>query len=257
MEKMNLISKEREQRLIAMGEMAATLAHEIRNPLGSMELYCSLLKKDLSTEPNLLNLAEQIHQGIRTLNNIINNSLQFSREINPKVKTISDVNHYFQEILSLVQDKLDTNSVKIELNGCDGFNFQSDPYLLKQALLNIIQNAVEAAAENSNHAGLVKVTCECSPAKTLRIIVEDNGPGISDENITKIFDPFFTTKVGGTGLGLPVSHSIIKSLNGVLSIESLTLQGTKITIDLNTPYENTTSKQIDNNKLYQGVENAG
>ncbi len=221
---------ERAQRLMAMGEMAASLAHEIRNPLGSMELYCSLLKKDLQSQPGALALAEQIHQGIRTLDRIITNSLQFSRDITPKLARVDGVKELLDETLAFATGRADDVDIVTSLEG-EG-PIYVDRYLATQAMLNVVLNGVDAAAERTalgGERGRVTITSSVVNGEW-RVSVRDNGLGISEADYARIFDPFFTTKKGGTGLGLPIVHSIVTAHHGTIAIESGAGKGTNVTI---------------------------
>ena len=222
---------ERAQRLMAMGEMAACLAHEIRNPLGSMERYCTLLKKDLQTQPGALALAEQIHQGIRTLDRIITNSLQFSRDITPKLARVEQVQELLDETLAFANARADNVDLVCKIEG-EGPVFV-DRYLVTQALLNVVLNGVDAAAERAavnGGRGQVTVTSTVSASGEWRVSVHDNGRGIGEADYARIFDPFFTTKKGGTGLGLPIVHSIVTAHDGTIAIESSEATGTNVII---------------------------
>ncbi len=224
---MSLNQTERAQRLIAMGEMAATLAHEIRNPLGSMELFCSLLKKDLKDNPETLYYAEQIFQGIKNLERIINNSLQFSRDNKVKRKLCPSVKQFLKQVLSYCSDKIEKFSVEVlvEIKGLE-LSVEFDPYLLNQALINLIQNALDAAAESKNK--LLVVQWENFADGSFKIEIIDSGQGIKETELIKIFDPFYTTKAEGTGLGLPVAHSIILSHGGSFNFETKAGVGTRV-----------------------------
>lgn len=225
----NQTERDRAQRLMAMGEMAATLAHEIRNPLGSMELFCSLLRKDLKDSPQTLYYAEQVFQGIKNLERIINNSLQFSRDNKVKRKHCSSVKQFLTQTLSYCSDKIEKFNVEVlvQTKGMQ-FEVEFDPYLLNQALINLIQNALDAAAESKNK--LVVVEWENFADLSFKIEITDSGQGINEEELVKIFDPFYTTKTEGTGLGLPVSHSIIKSHHGSLNIETKAGVGSRVVL---------------------------
>lgn len=221
---------ERAQRLMAMGEMAASLAHEIRNPLGSMELYCTLLKKDLQTQPGALALAEQIHQGIRTLDRIITNSLQFSRDITPKIARVEQVQELLDETVAFAHARAEQVDLVCKVEGT-GPVFV-DRYLVTQALLNVVLNGIDAAAERtaSGGRGQVTITSTVTPHGEWRVSVHDNGRGIGEADYARIFDPFFTTKKGGTGLGLPIVHSIVTAHDGTIAIESSEATGTNVII---------------------------
>ena len=224
---------ERAQRLMAMGEMAASLAHEIRNPLGSMELYCSLLKKDLQTQPGALALAEQIHQGIRTLDRIITNSLQFSRDITPKRARVESAKELLDETLAFAAGRAEADGVEVSCKYEGDAPVFVDRYLVTQALLNVVLNAIDAAMErasSSSERGLVNIVSVVSSNGEWRVAVSDNGLGIRESDYARVFDPFFTTKKGGTGLGLPIVHSIVTAHQGTIAIESSEGAGTTVTI---------------------------
>src|SRR5258708_1698862 len=112
-----------------------------------MELFCTLLKKDLADQPQSLGLAEQIHLGIRTLDRIISNCLQFARDISPKRRPLPDVAPLIDEAVSYVQGKAQSLQVAIERNSSGSGHVCIDPYLLNQVLLNLLMNAVEAAGD--------------------------------------------------------------------------------------------------------------
>jgi signal transduction histidine kinase len=230
---------ERAQRLMAMGQMAASLAHEIRNPLGSMELFCTLLKKDLASQPRLLQAAEQIHHGIRTLDRIISNCLQFTRDVQPRKKRIEDPAALLGEILAYVHPKADELNVSLTLDCRGSGNVSADPYLLQQVLVNLLFNAVEAAAEaaaGTERQGRVELLSRVEETEW-HVFVNDNGLGIHAEDLTKIFDPFFTTKQGGTGLGLTIVHSIVRAHGGTITLGHNSEAGAGTQVHISIPGE--------------------
>lgn len=223
----------RQERLVAMGQMAASLAHEIRNPLGSMELYCTLLKKDLKALPEAFTLAENIHQGIRRLERIIANCLQFSRDVQPKYHSVENIEEYLKETMEIAYPKLSSARCVVTVSHKGPKRVYVDGYLLSQALINIIHNAIDASSEYAKepHVSIESIVKE---GVSWTISVTDNGPGISESDKEKIFDPFFTTKKEGTGLGLAIVHSIVQAHQGSLVIESAigNESGTTVTIEL-------------------------
>lgn len=230
---------DREQRLLAMGKMAATLAHEIRNPLGSMELYCSLLRKDLTEQPANLKLVEAILRGIRTLDHIVANSLQFARDLRVNPHVIEDPKQYLQETLEYISPIAQTRGVSIILkDNCPSATYADAPQL-QQVLINLIRNAIDAYPEHINdriesqelaHSSEVCISSTTTENNQWQIQITDYGAGISPENLDTIFDPFFTTKPNGTGLGMSVAYAIIKAHGGELSVDSELHRGTSVTI---------------------------
>ncbi|MFN8388989.1 MAG: ATP-binding protein [Bdellovibrionota bacterium] len=239
------IEQERAQRLMAMGQMAASLAHEIRNPLGSMELFCTLLKKDLTEQPRLLQAAEQIHHGIRTLDRIISNCLQFTRDVVPRRKPVSDVNGYLNEVRAYVQPKADELHVALSVTSSGNGSISIDSYLMQQVLVNLLFNAVEAAGANAQVAPDARCTALTSEItdSVWTVTVSDTGCGMTAEEQRQMFDPFFTTKQGGTGLGLTIVHSIVRAHGGTIDVESTSGHGTRIILRI--PAANIVDAAID------------
>jgi two-component system, sensor histidine kinase FlrB len=230
------VEQERARRLMAMGEMAASLAHEIRNPLGSMELFCTLLKRDLGEQLPLLNLAEQIHAGIRTLDRIISNCLQFTRGAAPHLRCFEDVEHFLCETLQDLKAKVEETGVDIAVRCSGSGSVRADRYQLRQALVNLLANSCDAVrtARREERAAVnpgVLLHSEITP-EYWRISVIDRGEGISREDQKRVFDPFFSTKDGGTGLGLAIVHSIVNAHGGSIVLDSAPGEGTSVVIQL-------------------------
>ncbi len=227
-----MLDRERADRLMAMGQMAASLAHEIRNPLGSMELFCTLLKKDLAEQPTTLSLAEQIHQGIRRLDRIITNCLQFTRDMNPRRKEFHSVEELLAEAVTFLRAEGDSLGVAITVeHHADGSAVWLDPLLISQAVSNVLRNAIEAAGVSPERRS-VHVRSELAAATGWTLSVADSGPGISAELAERIFDPFFTTKSSGTGLGLAIVHSIVQAHGGRIEIRSDGESGTEVLLQI-------------------------
>ncbi len=225
------VESERAKRLIAMGQMAASLAHEIRNPLGSMELYCTLLKKDLATQSESLQLAEQIHSGIRTLDRIITNCLQFSRDVKPRYVEVDSTEGIFSEIVSYVKPQLAAGTLGITVEEEGDSQLVIDPHLVKQALANVVMNAVEAMTDAGVEGGSVEIKSDRRDPSVWKVLVQDDGPGIEEEKLETIFEPFVTTKEGGTGLGLPIVHSVVAAHGGKVTIGSKSPHGTTVSLE--------------------------
>jgi len=204
----------RNEKLKLMGEMAANIAHEIRNPLGSIELFASLLQRDLSQDMEKSRLADSIVKGVRTINSTISNILLFTKEIK-----VSKSEVYLADIVDdvilfmshLIKDK----SIKFKNIVNENHTIYCDVELMKQVIMNILHNAIEA----TDQGGFVGVTSEETHSET-RIIIQDNGHGISDEFMQNLFVPFQTTKAKGTGLGLSIVYKIIKAHGGNIIPES-------------------------------------
>jgi len=201
----------RHGRLAAMGEMAATLAHEVRNPLGAMELCIKLLVDEVQTQPSAIRLAEQVATGIADLNHLVSNILDYTRLPEPRLTTTA-IGGLLDEVLAASSPALGS-SIRIERGGAGDVAWPADRGLLMQALLNRVRNACEAMAGS----GTLTLTLEPA-SRWLRIVVADDGPGIPAANVETVFAPFFTTKERGTGLGLAVARAAVAAHGGTLAL---------------------------------------
>ena len=228
----------RVERLSAMGEMAVELAHEIRNPLASIELFASLLVKDLSGD--LRRWAENIRVGIRSLNTIVSNMLHFAKPIPPTCSRVS-IHEVIQEILNFVDPIMQQRDVRVEssLSAAEPV-ISGDQELLKQMMLNLIFNAMKAMPSQGSliirTRNISSGTASEEPS-CLELQVQDTGIGIPAENLNRIFDPFFTTNKNGTGLGLSVVHQIVERHSGRITVSSEVNRGTTFTIVFRTAKE--------------------
>jgi len=225
----------RGERLAAMGEMAVELAHEIRNPLGSIELFASLLEKELPRQSDPGRWAENIRIGSRSLNNIVSNMLHFANPLAPQFQEVN-LHDLIREILSFAEPILKQREVWIETRLEARENMVSgDRELLKQMILNLVLNSLRAMPTKGSitigtrdvHTLPGEAICE-----GIELLVRDTGLGIPPENLGRIFDPFFTTNKNGTGLGLSVVHQIIEQHSGFIHVESEVNLGTTFTIVL-------------------------
>jgi signal transduction histidine kinase len=222
------------ERLSAMGEMAIELAHEIRNPLGSIELFASLLVKELSGDPE--RWAENIRIGIRSLNTIVSNMLHFANPLSPVFSEVS-VHEVIQEIVRFCDPIMSQRQVRLEMDlKAECSLIQADRELLKQMMLNLIFNAMKAMpSQGALFIGTRNVesrNMEQLPGNPvgLELQIQDTGIGIPPENLSRIFDPFFTTNKNGTGLGLSIVHQIVKKHSGFIKASSEVNRGTTFTI---------------------------
>jgi signal transduction histidine kinase len=205
---------ERDERLLAMGEMAARIAHEIKNPLGSMELFLSMLSNGKLKTKERKKYIDYVQFGVKTIDRIINNILSYTR---PKTLVLRP-----EKISEIVKDTLDFMSVSImsrdigvHFNACyEGFSY-FDPDMMKLVIMNFISNAIEAVTAK----GFIRIEIK-EEGKYVVVVVSDNGIGMSEEVRKNIFNPFFTTKDKGVGLGLYIVYNIIKAHGGYIEVES-------------------------------------
>jgi signal transduction histidine kinase len=224
----------RSRRLSALGAMAAEVAHQIRSPLGGMELYASLLKEREQKETR--RLAGKILDAIHRLRTTISRLLSFVAEPSIVFETVS-VPVLLAELRELSRPLLrrGLHTLHMELRA-ELPALWGDRGLLAQALFNIVANAVEAMPQG----GPVKVRARLSPFcsvngsihRTLEVQIIDQGAGIAQENRERVFDPFFTTKVNGTGLGLALAHKIVNAHGGAIDVSSQPGRGSTFTVSL-------------------------
>ena len=218
LEKLEGMAK-RTEKLAAMGEMAANIAHEIRNPLGSIELFASLLIKDLKGRKNR-DRVSNIISSVRNMDNKISNLLLFAREQNPLMKKIN-IHNVLQEIVVFSEQIIEKENIVLTVNyeNCDPV-IVGDAEMLKQVFLNLILNALQAMPEGGDLHIETRISDMGDDNSNVGIRFMDTGIGIPVENIKKIFDPFFTTKERGTGLGLAIVHNIVDIHGGSIDVES-------------------------------------
>jgi len=234
--------------LASLGEMAASIAHEIRNPLVGISGFASLLARDITDDDPRQKMARRIVEGVNSINRTIQTLLEFARH--QKVhKTPLDLASYLQIVLDNFCDECGFDRSDKRINriqtGQINVSVDLDRQLFRQALFNLFKNGLEAGGENSQ----VTIKCyeiplnqahrdyesklELSGSETLaKIEIEDNGPGIPPQDLGKIFSPFYSTKENGTGLGLAIAWKIIKAHGGDISAKSVVGKGTRFTIIL-------------------------
>ena len=230
---------QRNQRLREMGEMAAGIAHEIRNPLGSIELFASLLIKDLEGDTEKENLVKHIQAGVQNMDGIISTLLLFAKSAQPS-RQQCDINSLLTECLEGINNvRIPENINVIRKYGQGTLLANGDRELLRQVFPNLINNAVQAMPDGGvlsliTEKSSVSASPEnCSTKRQyISVTVTDTGLGMSPDNLVKIFNPFFTTKDKGTGLGLAISHNIIKAHQGTIDAVSEEGKGTSFTVKI-------------------------
>lgn len=206
---------QRSKRLAALGEMAAGIAHEIRNPLASIHLYARMLTEDLGDRPAEREIALKIASGVRGLEGIVKDVLAFSREM--KLRPVEGSAHdLFERAFDAVRPMAEQFGVTLEIEGEDRL-IRHDGDLMHQAIVNLVRNAIEAAQA----APAPVVTVRARPRRgAVALEVRDNGPGIADDQVDRIFNPFYTTRATGTGLGLAIVHRIVDAHGGSIAVHN-------------------------------------
>lgn len=216
-------------RLAALGELSARMAHEIRNPLAALCGSVQLLSSASNIQEHDARLLAIVTREAERLDALISEFLMYARPATPHVERISLHPFIDEEFLFLAHDprfefitlqNLVSKSVEVSV----------DPNQLHQVIINLMQNAADAMSGE----GEIRVECSFTPA-TVRISISDNGTGIAEEAAQHLFEPFWTTKPAGTGLGLAISYRIIETHGGTLSIESPSDGGSRFVITLPQP----------------------
>nr|HPG58736.1 HAMP domain-containing sensor histidine kinase [Candidatus Wallbacteria bacterium] len=232
-----LIQKEK---LVSLGQMAAGVAHEINNPLGTVLLYAHMLNEQIENE-DMKSDVKTIITEINRTKEIITGMLNFSRE-NKLTISEFDFSKFIKEICEKVQYDFSAVGINIviKVNCPDNVSIDADQTALAQVFSNLLSNAKDAIMEAKRDIGKIKVEV-IKYDEELSILFTDNGTGIPKDKIAKLFTPFFTTKGygKGTGLGLPVVYGIIKMHRGKIMVDSI--EGESTTFKINLPLKSNVS----------------
>ncbi len=220
------------EKLAAMGQMLAGVAHELNNPLTAILGASELLRERQGVDDNTKRQLEMTHRQARRAARIVQNLLEFSRPASPQKKTL-DLNVVIDRTLQLQDHSLRRNNVEVEFQSVPGFPLiVGDANQLIQIFLNLISNAEQAIRE-ARPSGRIQIRLGRS-GNRVSATVQDDGIGIPPDVLPKLFDPFFTTKRpgGGTGLGLSICMSIVREHGGNIEASSLPAGGAAFTVTL-------------------------
>ncbi len=219
----------RVEKLVYMGEMAAGMAHEIKNPLASLAGSIQILKKGIKYDPELDKLMQIVLRETDRLSTLVDNFLFFAKPPIGKIEKIKLDSTLLETIKLFEKDSACQGRISITNELASNIWLEMDTMHLRQVLWNLLLNAAEAI----EGAGLIEIKTYPSKNNYACIEITDDGCGMSDEVLKSIFNPFFTTKTSGTGLGLPIVHSILESYNSWLDVESQVDKGTTFTLNFN------------------------
>ena len=230
---------QRKDRLAAMGELIGRIAHEIRNPLGSVELFSSMLQRDLPKDSPAKRYAEQISQAVRSMDRLLANLLIYTKPAR-MVRGWYRAEHVIGDSMRLAAHAITKVPIEVRVDiDPDIPSLWCHDGQLKQVIVNLVVNAVQAMPDG----GRLTISLQKEPPQTLgvaavRLAVSDTGLGIDPECRSRMFDPFFTTKDEGTGLGLAIVYSIVEAHQGRIDVESAIKQGSTFAVIL--PHPSTT-----------------
>ena len=216
----------RKEKLVAIGGLAAGVAHEIRNPLSSIKGLASYFKNKFEEDSDDKEAAGVMIQEVDRLNRVISELLEFARPTQLNFKAV-DINDLLEHSVRLIQQEAVTKGITIKLNLCQQrLSSEIDSDRFSQCLLNLYLNALQAM----DNGGRLTIENSITEENLIKIEIKDTGSGIHTEDLDKIFDPYFTTKAKGTGLGLAIVHKIIEAHKGEIKVRSVSGQGTSFTI---------------------------
>ncbi len=199
--------------LAMLGETAAGIAHEIRNPLGAIKLFLSLLKDDLKSQPAQLELVEQIGKSAEALDNVVSNILHFAKNAKPTFAPVNLTMLLKEQVAELESVKGKKIKTAIE----DGLIVNGQESSLKQVVNNLLLNALQASDE-------VMLGADTTQGH-IQLFVADNGTGIASDLIERVFEPFVSTKNEGTGLGLAIVKRILDQHGATISVQNYAVEG--------------------------------
>jgi two-component system, LuxR family, sensor kinase FixL len=216
----------REQEALArLGEMAAVLAHEIKNPLAAVRGAIQVIGTRLPTDSKDAVIVKEIVSRIDSLNELMKDLLLFARPPRPHLIPLQ-IRPLLSSTAALLREDPALNTVRIEVEGTDP-TISGDPGLLQIVFLNLLVNGAQAVGQG----GAIRIRVDSADAHC-RVMVKDNGPGIVDDIRDKIFTPFFTTKSRGSGLGLPTAKRLVEAHRGTIDIQCPPGGGTVVTVQL-------------------------
>lgn len=217
-------------------QLLSGIAHEIKNPLGGLEIYTGLLQEELGAKNHHNEYFRNISQALKSLNQTVAAYLDYARPQKSELKILS-VASVAQDVVKIIQPELDERQINFQMSG-DGSVF-GDESKLRRVILNLLKNAVEAVEPGNGEINLQIVEHN----RQIEVLVQDNGKGISVEEMDTIFEPYYTTSEKGYGLGLPIAKNLLEEMNGTIFVQSEAEKGT--TFRLTIPKAENDAKPID------------
>ncbi len=220
----------RSERLAFTGRIAASIAHEIRNPLTNVSMSVQQLQGALDPDGPWAKHIEVIIRNTERINFLITELLNCARppELNIQPHGTHDIHEILENILDSIKTRVGSQRIEVHKRFCQGLSvINVDKEQINRVFSNLMINALEAMS----HGGKMTITTEIEE-DFLVVTIQDTGEGIPEEDIIRIFDPFFSTKPSGVGLGLSICYGIIVSHGGIIGVESKPKEGTVFTVAL-------------------------
>jgi len=222
---------EQQKTLTALGEMAAAVAHELRNPLSGIGGFAALLKQDLAADPDKLRLVDKILQGVRDLDRVAGNLLFLTRRTELRPSEL-DLKQLLFDLTQLLEAEANSKSLEVSISTRfpeENVMVAADGELLRMVFTNLGRNALQAVKSG----GEISFRLDWQLLNNrVRVEVKDDGCGIPEENLPRLFSPFFTTRSEGTGLGLALVKKAVDLHQGNIEVASQPQQGTTFTVSL-------------------------
>lgn len=205
----------RKDRLAALGEMSAGMAHEIRNPLAAIKAGIEYISKNFEKGSDYHNYVKIILSEIERLTRIVKDMMEFAKQRTPKKNKV-DMENLISNTIAMYQEEVREKGIELETNIEDELICMADSDQITTVLNNLILNSIEAI----DREGQIKIKGR-ENGKNIEVEVQDNGEGIPEDMVKKVFNPFFTTKNKGTGLGLSITHTIIQNHSGMIKASNI------------------------------------
>ncbi len=215
----------RTERLTALGELASSLAHEIKTPLTSINGFAQMVPRKIDDEEFLERMAGVVQKESERLNSLVENLLSFGR---PQVEAreVVKLQPIIDDLVVLIDKKLEKKEITLAQNYSEELVIYGDEAKLKQVFLNLLLNAIDAVEKGGN----IEINAEQIGDGFVQIKVIDDGDGMPEEVRSKLFNPFFTTKEEGSGLGMAITHRIVEEHAGEIEVESAPGTGTEVSL---------------------------
>lgn len=210
-----------------VGQLASTIAHELRNPLSSIRASAQHLRREYAHIPELCEFLDIIIAEVDVMNVKTTEFLRFARPVEPVFEEVN-LGKLIRTTVHFMQPYLDEQQIEVEIDAPEDLTIEADPHQLKEALHNLIINAVQAMSKG----GTITLSASLVSSSMVQLTVKDTGVGIPPEDLERIFTPFYTTKTRGTGLGLSIVQKVVENHGGTINVESKVGRGTEMCINL-------------------------